>query len=86
MTASLLKKLLQFEQRLEKDNIGFLSKDWITLWKEGSFLEDEKIITNSYTNSQRSEQNLHFIPKKPSLRKRLGIRWNNKLHIFGEEE
>lgn len=55
MTASLLKKLLQFEQRLEKDNIGYLTKDWLTLWKEGPYYDEEQIITNSYMNSQKSE-------------------------------
>jgi hypothetical protein len=28
MTASILKELVAFEQRLEKDKTGFLSKDW----------------------------------------------------------
>jgi hypothetical protein len=33
MTASLLKKLLQFESRLENDMIRFLSKDWSTFYE-----------------------------------------------------
>jgi hypothetical protein len=32
MTASLLKKLLQFENRLEKDHIRTLTKDWNTFY------------------------------------------------------
>jgi len=35
MTASLLKKLLQFESRLEKDNLKVLTKDWATTYKDG---------------------------------------------------
>jgi hypothetical protein len=32
MTASLLKKLLQFENRLEKDSVRTLTKDWATFY------------------------------------------------------
>lgn len=51
MTASLLKKLLQFESRLEKDHVKYLSKDWSTLFAAGDFYNDEVIVTNSFKNS-----------------------------------
>jgi len=51
MTASLLKKLLQYEQSLEGDHIGFISKDWETLYENGEYFEEELIIVNSYKNS-----------------------------------
>ena len=51
MTASLLKKLLQFEARLEKDHIKTLTKDWNTLYNEGDFYQEELIVTNSFKNS-----------------------------------
>jgi hypothetical protein len=52
MTASLLKKLLQYEQSLEKDNVGFLSKDWDNLYEDGEHFEEELVIVNSYRNTQ----------------------------------
>ena len=51
MTASLLKKLLQFESKLEKDHIKVLTKDWTTFYVEGAYYNDEVIVTNSYKNS-----------------------------------
>ena len=54
MTASLLKKLLQFESRLEKDMIRFLSKDWSTLFVQGEFYQEEVIVTNSFKNSHKA--------------------------------
>jgi hypothetical protein len=51
MTASLLKKLLQYEQRLETDRIHILTKDWDSVFQKGLYYEDELIITNSYKNA-----------------------------------
>lgn len=51
MTASLLKRLLAFEQTLETDSIQFLSKDWLTTYPEGKHLQEELLIVNSYKNS-----------------------------------
>jgi hypothetical protein len=51
MTASLLKKLLQFEGRLEKDHIRVLTKDWTTQFTDGDYYQDEMIVTNSFKNS-----------------------------------
>ena len=76
MTASLLKKLLQFESRLEKDHIKVLTKDWITLFQDGDFYQDEMIVTNSFKNSQKNEANgAVYVPKKRSHRKGFGVRW-----------
>lgn len=51
MTASLLKKLLQFENRLEKDHIRTLTKDWNTFYSEGEFYQEELIVANSFKNA-----------------------------------
>lgn len=51
MTASLLKKLLNFEGRLEKDHIKVLTKDWQTTFPDGEHYQDEAIVTNSFKNS-----------------------------------
>lgn len=51
MTASLLKKLLQFENRLEKDHIRILTKDWNTFYSEGEFYQEELIVANSFKNA-----------------------------------
>lgn len=75
MTASLLKKLLQFENRLEKDHIKTLTKDWNTFYTEGDFYQDELIVANSFKNSQKSDSGLTYIPKKRSKRRGFGVRW-----------
>ena len=43
---------------------------------------------NSYKNSLKSEGNLKFVPRKPSHRKRYGIRWrdNNEVFPFEKDE
>ena len=85
MTASLLKKLLQFEARLEKDHIKTLTKDWNTLYKEGDFYQEELIVTNSFKNSQKTEGNFTYVPKKRSHRKAFGVRWKEQNEIFDIE-
>lgn len=77
MTASLLKKLLQFETRLEKDNIRFLSKDWNTVYMEGAAYNEEVIVTNSYKNSQKAESaaGMNYVPVKRSKKRGYGVRW-----------
>ncbi len=85
MTASLLKKLMQFESRLEKDHIKVLTKDWQTLYKEGDFYQEELIVTNSFKNSQKLEGNLAYVPKKRSHRKGFGVRWKEQNEIFDIE-
>ena len=83
MTASLLKKLLQFEQRLEFDKLGVLTKDWDTQFPKGPFHMEEVILVNSYKNSFKSDHNLlKFIPRKPSVRKRFGVRWKETNEVF----
>lgn len=37
MTTSLLKELMDFEQKLEEDNIGFVSKDWEEFYEKGQY-------------------------------------------------
>ena len=51
MTASLLKKLLQFENRIEKENSHALTKDWKTFYQEGEFYQEEVIVANSFKNA-----------------------------------
>jgi hypothetical protein len=51
MTASLLKKLLQYESRLERDHIRVLTKDWQTSYTEGQHHNEEVIVTSTYKNS-----------------------------------
>ena len=86
MTASLLKKLLQFEARLEKDHIKVLTKDWNTLYKDGDFYQEELIVTNSFKNSQKTElTGLIYVPKKRSHRKGFGVRWKEQNEIFDIE-
>jgi hypothetical protein len=64
MTASLLKKLLQFESRLEKDHIKVLSKDWNSAYVDGDHHNDELIVTNSFKNSQKAESaaGMNYVP------------------------
>lgn len=63
MTASLLKKLLQFESRLEKDHIKVLTKDWSTIYEDGAYYHEETIVTNSFKNSQKAETAVtSFVP------------------------
>ena len=86
MTASLLKKLLQFEARLEKDHIKVLTKDWNTLYKDGDFYQEELIVTNSFKNSQKADgSGFIYVPKKRSHRKGFGVRWKEQNEIFDIE-
>ena len=84
MTASLLKKLLQFEHRLETDSTSVLTKDWETLHTEGTNYEEELLITNCYKNSLKNENPIPFLPLKPSKRKKFGVRWNKQNEVFGD--
>lgn len=89
MTASLLKKLLQFESRLEKDHIKFLTKDWNGLFPEGDYYPEEVIVTNSYKNSHKADASagaLNYIPKKRSRRRGYGVRWKEQNEIFDIQE
>lgn len=87
MTASLLKKLLQFEGRLEKDHIRVLTKDWTTQFTDGDYYQDEMIVTNSFKNSQKNDSGSApvFYPKKRSRRKSFGVRWKEQNEIFDIE-
>lgn len=69
MTATLLKRLLLFETSLEKDSVGFLSKDWNTTYQYGPYFEEEKMIHNSYSNSLKALASGSFIPAKPSKKR-----------------
>jgi hypothetical protein len=82
MTASLLKKLLQFEGRLEKDMIRFLSKDWTTLYVQGEHYQEEVIVTNSFKNSQKADTGLSYYPQKRSRRRGYGVRWREQNEIY----
>lgn len=83
MTASLLKKLLNFEGRLEKDHIKVLTKDWQTTFPDGEHYQDEAIVTNSFKNSQKIDPNLQFIPKiKSKKRVNTSIKWKEQNEIF----
>ncbi len=85
MTPSLLKKLLQFEQRLETDMTNIpLSKDWNSFYVSGKHYGEELLIANSYSNSMKSELNLLWVPRKPSHRKKNGIRWRDYNDVFVE--
>lgn len=55
MTASLLKSLLEYEERLENDNVGFLTKDWQSFYEKGPLIQEEKTIVYSYLNAIKSE-------------------------------
>jgi len=50
--------------------------------------DEEVLLVNSYKNSIKSEGNLIFIPRKPSIRKKNGIRWkdNNEVYHFEKDE
>lgn len=85
MTASLLKKLLQFENRLEKDHIRTLTKDWNTFYQEGEFYNEELIVANSFKNAQKNDSQLNWVPKKRSKRKSFGVRWKEQNEIFDIE-
>ena len=86
MTASLLKKLLQFESRLEKDHIKVLTKDWNTLYTDGEYYQEELIVTNSFKNSQKVDQGLSYIPNKRSRKRGYGVRWKEQNEIFDIQE
>jgi hypothetical protein len=93
MTATLLKKLLLFETTLEKDKVGFLSKDWNTTFKQGLYYEEEKLIHNSYSNSLKAPVLNKFIPTVPSKKKHHTLRWidhddpTKKLtEVFGQDK
>jgi hypothetical protein len=75
MTATLLKKLLLFETSLEKDRVGFLSKDWYTTYNQGQFFDEEMLIQNSYSNSLKAAESSVFVPTVPSKKKQHTLRW-----------
>jgi hypothetical protein len=61
---------------LEFDRIRVLTKDWDSFYTKGAYYQDEIVLVNSYKNAFKSDPNsLKFIPKKPSFRKRFGVRW-----------
>ena len=62
MTASILKELLAYEQKLENDEIGFLSKDWTQFYEQGINFNEETLLVNSYKNSLKAEIGNAFIP------------------------
>lgn len=86
MTASLLKKLLQLEGRLEKDMVRFLSKDWTTLYVQGEQYQEEVIVTNSFKNSQKADAGLSYYPQKRSRRRGYGVRWREQNEIYDLQE
>lgn len=55
---------------------------------QGLHYDEEVLLVHSYKNSVKSESNLIFIPRKPSIRKKFGIRWkdNNEIYHFEKDE
>ena len=85
LTASLLKRLLQFEKKLEQDQIEFLSKDWDTFYYSGEYLVEEKLLVNSYKNTQKQDMVMAFVPTKFSARKVFGVKWKEPIQEYKDD-
>ena len=86
MTATLLKKLLIFEQRLEGDEVRFLSKDWDSSYKEGEFYDEELILVNSYKNTLKIDQTepLKFNSRFKEEKKSWAVKWRDQQQLQEE--
>lgn len=69
----MLKQLLDYEIKVENDEIGFLTKDWQTFYEKGPFYEEEITVVNSYLNSLENTESQTFTPSKRSKKKHLQI-------------